>query len=50
MSNKDKILITYTKFKMIYYCNAGYHAKATELLYPLNNYKFKKLISKVLGI
>ena len=31
MSNKDKILTTYTKFKMIYYCNTGYHAKAKEL-------------------
>ena len=47
MSSKDKILTTYTKFllkeskkyyprfKMIYYCSAGYHGKSNELLYPL---------------
>jgi hypothetical protein len=48
MSKKEKILTTYTKyllkkyakkeyekFKMIYYCNAGYHGKSKELLYPL---------------
>ena len=48
MSRKNKILSTYTKFilkkyakneyenfKMIYYCNAGYHGKSKDLLYPL---------------
>ena len=47
MSTKYKILTTYTKFllkeskkyypkfKMIYYCSAGYHGKSNELLYPL---------------
>jgi hypothetical protein len=48
MSKKKKILCTYAKFllkkyakneyekfKIIYYCNAGYHGKSKELLYPL---------------
>jgi hypothetical protein len=48
MTQKEKILATYTKyllkkyspknyekFKMIYYCNAGYHGKTKKLLYPL---------------
>ena len=25
----------YSKFKMLYYCNAGYHSKTKKLLYPL---------------
>ena len=48
MGKKDKMLTTYTKyilkkyarkeyenFKMIDYCNAGYHGKSNELLYKL---------------
>ena len=49
MNENDKIIITYIKyilkkndetaysdFKQFYYCNAGYHGKTKQLLYPLN--------------
>ena len=47
MPKKAKVLTTYgkfllkndkeaySKFKMLYYCNAGYHSKTKKLLYPL---------------
>ncbi len=56
MPKDDKIYLTYAKYllktqapsayeklKMIYYCNAGYHGKVTDQLYPLLPKKMTKL-------